>query len=141
MSYNYWEQDSELYKQIAASLAEQSEATTDDVHLGRSSAPENQPESHLPDFLSVCGWSDDHGSCNNTVNVTRIGEHMLSCHFKSPLRADSRLECRWKGCQLRKPIRRDTMVRHIVEKHLGVKYRSKHQAASCATMYRSPSIS
>ncbi|KAG0693711.1 hypothetical protein DFH29DRAFT_1084137 [Suillus ampliporus] len=94
-----------------------------------------------PDFFSVCEWSDGHGSCNETVNAAGIGEHMLSCHFKSPLRADSRLECRWKGCQLRNPIRRDTMVRHIVEKHLGVKYRCKFLAAPRGTRrYRSPSI-
>ncbi|KAG1841426.1 hypothetical protein DFJ58DRAFT_845007 [Suillus subalutaceus] len=62
----------------------------------------------------------------------RTREHMLSHHFKSPLPADSRLECLWEGCELHKYVRRDTIIRHIDEIHLGLKYRCKHWVASHA---------
>lgn len=79
---------------------------------------------------STCKWNDGHGVCGCTLDTARIGEHMSSYHFKPSLLADSRLECLWEGCQLGKPVRRDTINRHIIEKHLGIKYRSKLWLAS-----------
>lgn len=73
----------------------------------------------------VCRWNDGYGICGRTMNAARAGEHMSSYHFKSPLSADSRLECLWENCTLHKPVRRDTITRHIIEKHLGLKYRCK----------------
>ncbi|KAG2128665.1 uncharacterized protein EDB93DRAFT_770265 [Suillus bovinus] len=81
---------------------------------------------------SVCQWNDGYGACGRIVNAAKIGEHMSSYHFKSPLRADKRLKCLWKDCELHKLVRRDTIIRHIVEKHLGLKYRCKLWAASPA---------
>lgn len=78
----------------------------------------------------TCKWNDGHGVCGRTIDTAKIGEHMSSYHFKSPLLADSRLECLWEDCQLGKPVRRDTIIRHITEKHLGIKYRSKLWLAS-----------
>ena len=79
------------------------------------------PESHT----TGCQWNTGYGLCGVTVDADGIGEHMSSYHFESPLSASTRLDCQWRGCQLRKPIRRDTIVRHIIEKHLGFRYRSK----------------
>ncbi|KAG2108934.1 uncharacterized protein F5147DRAFT_773265 [Suillus discolor] len=90
---------------------------------------DDKSESHV-DRASVCQWDDGYGICGRTINVARTGEHMTSYHFKSPLPANSRLACLWKGCELYKPVRRDTIIRHIIEKHLGLKYRSKHWLAS-----------
>ncbi|KAG2346526.1 hypothetical protein BDR05DRAFT_959456 [Suillus weaverae] len=80
--------------------------------------------------VSTCKWNDGHGICGRAINAARIGEHMISYHFKSPMPANSRLECLWKDCELPKSVRRDTIIRHIVEKHLGLKYRCKHWVAS-----------
>lgn len=90
---------------------------------------DDKSESHA-DRASVCQWNDGYGICGRTINVARTGEHMTSYHFKSPLRANSRLECLWKDCELHKPVRRDTIIRHIIEKHLGLKYRCKRWLAS-----------
>ncbi|KAG1874942.1 hypothetical protein F4604DRAFT_726420 [Suillus subluteus] len=88
-------------------------------------------ESHVGRAFA-CRWNDGYGTCGRTINAARTGEHMLSYHFKSPLPANSRLECLWEGCELHKPVRRDTIIRHIVEKHLGLKYRCKLWVASHA---------
>lgn len=80
----------------------------------------------------VCKWNDGYGICGRTINTTRAGEHMSSYHFKSSLPADSRLECLWENCKLHRPVRRDTITRHILEKHLGLKYRCKAWVASPA---------
>ncbi|KAG2128661.1 uncharacterized protein EDB93DRAFT_1256610 [Suillus bovinus] len=91
----------------------------------------DKSESHIgPTF--VCQWNAGRGICGRTINGARIGEHMSSYHFKSPLPADERLECLWKDCELRKPVRRDTITRHILEKHLGLRYRCKLWVASPA---------
>ncbi|KAG1821506.1 hypothetical protein EV424DRAFT_1539073 [Suillus variegatus] len=93
----------------------------------------NDDESELHvDCASECQWNDGYGICGRTIDAAKIGKHMSSYHFKSPLPADSRLKCLWKDCELYKPVRRDTIIRHIVEKHLGLKYRCKLWVASHA---------
>lgn len=88
-------------------------------------------ESHVGRAF-VCRWNDGYGICGRTIDAAKTGEHMLSYHFKSPLPADYRLECLWEGCELHKSVRRDTIIRHIDEIHLGLKYRCKLWAASHA---------
>lgn len=102
----------------------------EEVHShSRHVVNDDESESRVS-HASTCKWNDGHGVCGRTIDPARIGEHMSSYHFKSPLLADSRLECLWEDCQLRKPVRRDTIIRHITEKHLGIKHRSKLWAAS-----------
>lgn len=90
----------------------------------------NDDESELHVVGRACKWNDGYGICGRTIIAARTGEHMLSCHFKSPLSANSRLKCMWQDCQLHKSVRRDTIIRHIEEKHLGLKYRCKSWVAS-----------
>ncbi|KAG1798289.1 uncharacterized protein BJ212DRAFT_1365791 [Suillus subaureus] len=92
-------------------------------------ANDGETESHIS-CVFACRWNDGYGICGRSINAAGIGEHMLSYHFKSPLPADSRLECLWEGCKLHKPVRRDTIIRHIVEIHLGLKNRCKLWVAS-----------
>lgn len=92
---------------------------------------DGETESHVGHAF-VCKWNDGHGICGRTINAARTGEHMLSYHFKSPLPAGSRLGCLWEGCELHKLVRRDTIIRHIVEIHLGLKTRCKPWVASHA---------
>jgi len=69
--------------------------------------------------ISACGWDDGGGPCGINVHKDRIAEHMKSFHVKSHLSSESRLECRWKGCG--KTLRRDTIFRHILEKHYRIR--------------------
>lgn len=80
--------------------------------------------------MSMCQWNDGYGVCGMTINTARVGEHMSLIHFKSPLLANSRLKCLWADCQLGKPVRRDTIIRHITEKHLGIRPRCRLWVAS-----------
>ncbi|KAG2108931.1 uncharacterized protein F5147DRAFT_836799 [Suillus discolor] len=92
---------------------------------------DDESKSHV-DRASVCQWNDGHGACGKTINAAKTKTHMSSYHFQSPLPPAKRLKCLWKDCELHQPVRRDTIIRHIVEKHLGHKYRSKLWVASHA---------
>ena len=76
----------------------------------------HQSESYAGSHESICEW--DNGSCGWTVDLGEVAKHMSTHHLQPRLPAASLLDCRWKGCRLSKPIRRDTIVRHIREKHL-----------------------
>lgn len=91
---------------------------------------DDESKSRVDHCASVCQWNDGHGACGKTINAAKTKEHMSSYHFKSPLPSTKRLKCMWKDCELHKPVRRDTIIRHIVEKYLGHKYRSKLWLAS-----------
>lgn len=91
---------------------------------------DDESKSHVDHRASVCQWNDGHGACGKTISAANTTKHMTSYHFKSSLPPAERLKCLWKGCELHKPVRRDTIIRHIVEKHLGHKYRRKLGLAS-----------
>ncbi|KAG2152722.1 hypothetical protein DEU56DRAFT_512496 [Suillus clintonianus] len=134
MPYNYWNQDSELYKQVEGSLAEYLQGPVSDEALSTSQpqqnhwyhVPEKQPEPHAADSVLICEWN----ACGYAVHASGIAEHMSSKHLEAPKHGETLLACRWKGCQLQRPIRRDTLIRHIREMHFGMKSRRKLRVAS-----------
>ncbi|OJA13116.1 hypothetical protein AZE42_08657 [Rhizopogon vesiculosus] len=72
------------------------------------------------DHMSGCEWNDGNGPCRETLNARRdsIKEHMLSHKLKS-VPHNSMMHCQWGGCD--KNLRRDTLLRHITERHFGIK--------------------
>jgi len=72
--------------------------------------------------ISTCDWDDGGGPCGIIVYKDRIAEHMKSFHVRSRVSSKSAVKCQWKGCQ--KTLRRDTIFRHISEKHYRIR-RSK----------------
>ena len=83
-----------------------------------------QEEPHLVNDhkseLYVCKWLDGHNICGRTIDANKIPEHMCTYHLEPPKRA-SHSSCQWEGCQrLLSSYRRDTIIRHIREVHLGI---------------------
>ncbi|KAG1867132.1 hypothetical protein C8R48DRAFT_794787 [Suillus tomentosus] len=86
---------------------------------------DDESKSHVDHRSSVCQWNDGHGACGKTISAANTTNHVKSYHFKPHSPPAERLKCLWKDCELHKSVRRDTIIRHIKEKHLGHKYRSK----------------
>lgn len=154
MPYNYWQNDSELYK---ASLADPPSVVTQcDIHIQPSynasfnhlhSPSSNDPFVNNPESsgniyesspiggqpdpvhdspptpltsssLYVCKWNDGHGPCDMILN-----EREMKNHIPSHLPRGSRLtllRCQWEGCARQRPMRRDTIIRHIRQIELGI---------------------
>ncbi|KAG2064515.1 hypothetical protein BDR04DRAFT_1109984 [Suillus decipiens] len=74
-----------------------------------------------------CLWNDSQGQCSFTAdNVTTVMKHISSYHLREYQHPDCQVQCRCSGCLLRRTIRRDTILRHIREKHYGDKFRRRH---------------
>ncbi|KAG2356713.1 hypothetical protein BDR07DRAFT_1422508 [Suillus spraguei] len=74
-----------------------------------------------------CLWNDSQGQCSFTAdNVTIVMKHISSYHLREYQHPDCQVQCRCRGCLLRRTIRRDTILRHIREKHYGDKFRRRH---------------
>ncbi|KAG1745740.1 hypothetical protein EDB19DRAFT_1692465 [Suillus lakei] len=78
----------------------------------------NQSESHAPNRSVICKWNGGHGPCDKTILEAEIGSHVSSCHLPPPKSPPAK--CRWGGCNNPKPMRRDTILRHIRQIHLGI---------------------
>ncbi|KAJ8579886.1 hypothetical protein M405DRAFT_938978 [Rhizopogon salebrosus TDB-379] len=95
-------------------------------HSGHSVNDHRVAESHaISGRVFICEWHDGSRLCGEIVYASRMAEHMTSYHLESALPGSHLLQCRWGDCQRKKHLRRDTIVRHIVEKHFKIKYRSK----------------
>jgi hypothetical protein len=79
--------------------------------------------------LHTCQWMKDDGTiCGEQITGMTITDHLV-IHGVTDMPHDRRLLCRWPGCQLRgnKPtVKRESIARHVREKHLGCKRPSKH---------------
>ncbi|KAG2152723.1 hypothetical protein DEU56DRAFT_775615 [Suillus clintonianus] len=74
-----------------------------------------------------CLWNDTQGQCGFTADtVTTVLKHISSHHLCEHQEHDSQVQCRCRGCLLRRTIRRDTILRHIREIHYGDKFRRKY---------------
>ncbi|KAG1725483.1 kinase-like domain-containing protein [Suillus paluster] len=74
-----------------------------------------------------CLWNDGQGQCGVTERTAKsMLQHISSQHLHEHPRPDSPVQCRWPGCPVQGSLRRDTMLRHIRERHYGTKYRRAH---------------
>ncbi|KAG1804114.1 uncharacterized protein BJ212DRAFT_944477 [Suillus subaureus] len=94
---------------------------------GRRRKPHTQETQPSPLF---CDWlNEDNKPCGFAGLPDDLNEHFTSSHLLSG--AQNALgRCRWRGCQYRKrtdpnvhDMRRDSMSRHVREKHLKIKRR------------------
>jgi len=99
---------------IAPIQQSQNHQFQEEVYPGNS-VNNHKSESHAGSH-EVCELN---GSCGGTVDLRKVATHMSKHHLQQGWHGASRLTCQWRGCQLPKPIRRDTIVSHIREKHLG----------------------
>jgi len=83
---------------------------------------DDQSELHASNCSVTCKWNDGHGSCDKKANEGDIVHHVSSSHLL-PGPSRTAMRCRWEGCKLQKPIRRDTIIRHIRQIHLGIRPR------------------
>ena len=73
-----------------------------------------------------CQWMRDDGTpCGAPITgtVANISQHLTTHNVKN-MKYDAPLSCRWLGCRLRgdkNTIRRESIVRHVREKHFGCK--------------------
>ncbi|KAG1745737.1 hypothetical protein EDB19DRAFT_1692436 [Suillus lakei] len=74
-----------------------------------------------------CLWNDSQGQCGFIADtVTTVLRHISLHHLREHQQPDCQVQCRCRGCLLRRTIRRDTILRHIREIHYGDKFRRKH---------------
>ncbi|KAG6382128.1 hypothetical protein JVT61DRAFT_771 [Boletus reticuloceps] len=75
-------------------------------------------------MIGTCKWIGDDGAiCGAQISWTTIPEH-LAIHGIKKMTGNFRLQCRWLECRLRgdrKEMNRESIVRHVREKHLGRK--------------------
>ena len=79
----------------------------------------------------ACRWRlGDNVFCNFVGSQKELKAHISSAHLSGP--QGGRLECRWEACHHHGrgqsadgTMRRDSIWRHVQERHLGVKYRKK----------------
>ena len=66
-----------------------------------------------------CQWTRKDGTiCGEQITLSTISHH-LATHGVRHLSSESRLLCRWEGCM--KGMKRESIVRHIRETHLGLR--------------------
>ncbi|KAJ8592189.1 hypothetical protein M405DRAFT_880089 [Rhizopogon salebrosus TDB-379] len=110
--YNFWKVDSELYLHVKASTR---------------AAEDAEPHATHAALLCECVWNDRQGQCNFTTDtVANVLTHISSCHLRGYPQSDTHVQCQCRGCTLRRPIRRDTVLRHVREIHYADKYRRKN---------------
>lgn len=77
--------------------------------------------------LHTCKWrKDDETICGAPITRLTVSEH-LTTHGVERMARDHRLSCRWLGCHLRRgrtTINRESIARHVREKHLGCRRNS-----------------
>ena len=80
------------------------------------------PSDDAPDVsTTLCGWVDEHGSvCGEPITYDCV-THLATAHGISKTSPRTRLNCRW--CSPPRHMKRDSMLRHVREIHLGWKRR------------------
>ncbi|KAF8131944.1 hypothetical protein EV363DRAFT_1134491, partial [Boletus edulis] len=98
--------------------------TSSHYHLVRTSSLPVQSASPQEVVLGTCKWMKEDGTvCEARITSATVPEH-LATHGIKKMTGNFRLECRWLECRLRgerKEMNRESIVRHVREKHLGRK--------------------
>lgn len=84
--------------------------------------------------LYKCQWlNDDDTICGRPITWKTVAEH-LSTHGIKRMSRSHQLTCRWAGCHLRgggkATIKRENIVRHVRERHLGGRRGASNQTYS-----------
>ncbi|KAF8845890.1 hypothetical protein BDN67DRAFT_960512 [Paxillus ammoniavirescens] len=80
-----------------------------------------------------CGWRATDGStCEGSITGATISEHLVQ-HGITDMAYSVRIECRWCP-DGKKPIKRESIVRHVREVHMRLKRPPKSRAGSSALM-------
>jgi len=94
----------------------------------RTSSAPVQPASPKEMALHICQWVGDDGMpCRAQITRADLSQH-LAIHGVKGKAGDHRLSCRWLGCQLRgdrHTIKRESILRHVLEIHMGYRRVSK----------------
>ncbi|KAF8420574.1 hypothetical protein L210DRAFT_2253540 [Boletus edulis BED1] len=98
--------------------------TSSHYHPVRTSSLPVQSASPQEVVLGTCKWMKEDGTvCEAQIAYATVPEH-LATHGIKKMTGNFRLECRWLECRLRgdrKEMNRESIVRHVREKHLGRK--------------------
>ncbi|OJA12759.1 hypothetical protein AZE42_07934 [Rhizopogon vesiculosus] len=90
----------------------------------------NSSRSHTQESRTCCWLSEDNVPCGFEGPIDVLKAHFINNHLTGP--QDAQFECLWdrrhysrRGQPGVRTMRRDSMWRHVLEKHLHVKYRKK----------------
>ncbi|KAF8420575.1 hypothetical protein L210DRAFT_3654828 [Boletus edulis BED1] len=73
----------------------------------------------------LCGWKNEDGTlCDEIFTRASLPMHLAKHGIKNKSRT-SPTKCRWLGCKARKPMNRESIVRHIREVHMHLRRLSK----------------
>ncbi|KAG1891775.1 uncharacterized protein F5891DRAFT_681149 [Suillus fuscotomentosus] len=88
----------------------------------------NDPTVHASPDHTICLWDVGGGiPCGACISVLDLSKHVRMHGVKGP--GDLEIQCTWDGCA-RSPMKRESIVRHIEEVHVQVKYRCSQCWAS-----------
>ncbi|KAF8131943.1 hypothetical protein EV363DRAFT_1479771, partial [Boletus edulis] len=72
----------------------------------------------LEELEWFCGWKNEDGTlCDEVFKRASLPMHLAKHGIKNKSRT-SPTKCRWLGCKKRKPMNRESIVRHIREVHM-----------------------
>lgn len=70
---------------------------------------------------AYCQWVGEDGTvCGGHITSATVSQH-LTTHGVVNMTYNHLLSCRWLECQLRRDMKRESIVRHVRERHLGCK--------------------
>ncbi|KAG2133628.1 uncharacterized protein EDB93DRAFT_1254728 [Suillus bovinus] len=88
-------------------------------HLFDIPTDHNDPTVHSSLDHAFCLWDIGGIPCGAYISVFDLSKHMRMHGVKGP--GDLEIQCAWDGCT-RAPMKRESVVRHIEEVHVQVKY-------------------
>lgn len=72
--------------------------------------------------LHTCQWMRDDGTpCGAQITYTTVPQHLRSAHGIKNMARDDPIPCRWSRCRprgVKDTMNRESLVRHVREKHL-----------------------
>ncbi|KAG2049260.1 hypothetical protein BDR06DRAFT_961804 [Suillus hirtellus] len=106
------------------------EASDEELHLihnflvQQSTVPRRNSHSHQTGTRTAsCHWLvGDNMTCGFEGPLDALRTHIVGCHLQVS-RGEARVLCHWQGCGSARSIRRDSLLRHIREVHLGTRFR------------------
>lgn len=80
----------------------------------------NDPTVHTSPDHTLCLWDIGGGTpCGAYISVLDLSKHVRMHGVKGP--GNLEIQCAWDGCT-RAPMKRESVVRHLEEVHVKVKY-------------------
>ena len=123
-----------MNKYVGASRSRTQPMATYARHTPYPLGPGGTRRAAFPTSFYLCQWSDGGGPCGEVLTGTKnaIGQHLQSAHAIR-LTADRTSQvCLWSGC--RKPMRRESIARHVLAVHM----KDKVHCSSCGSQYARP---